>query len=111
MNESIRSLFPVTEKYIYMNHAAVSPLSTRVRDAMVGITDDVMRHGTANYDDWYRTYELARSAAARLVNARAHEIAFMQNTSAAILRGQLVAKRLSRSQRTALITVGRSTRV
>ena len=84
MNETIRSLFPVTEKYTYMNHAAVSPLSTRVRDAMVGITDDVMRHGTANYDDWYRTYELARSAAARLVNARAHEIAFMQNTSAAI---------------------------
>ena len=84
MNETIRSLFPVTEKYVYMNHAAVSPLSTRVRDAMVGITDDVMRHGTANYDDWYRTYELARSAAARLVNARAHEIAFMQNTSAAI---------------------------
>ena len=84
MNETIRSLFPVTEKYIYMNHAAVSPLSTRVRDAMAGIIDDVMRHGTANYDDWYRTYELARSAAARLVNARAHEIAFMQNTSAAI---------------------------
>ena len=84
MNETIRSLFPVTEKYIYMNHAAVSPLSTRVRDAMVGITDDVMRHGTANYDDWYRTYELARSAAARLVHAQAHEIAFMQNTSAAI---------------------------
>jgi selenocysteine lyase/cysteine desulfurase len=55
-----------------------------VRDAMAGIIDDVMRHGTANYDDWYRTYELARSAAARLVNARAHEIAFMQNTSAAI---------------------------
>jgi cysteine desulfurase/selenocysteine lyase len=84
MNETIRSLFPVTEKYIYMNHAAVSPLSTRVRDTMAGIIDDVMRHGTANYDDWYRTYELARSAAARLVNARAHEIAFMPNTSAAI---------------------------
>lgn len=84
MNESIRSLFPVTENFIYMNHAAVSPLSRPVRDAMVGITDDVMRYGTGNYDDWYRTYELARSAAARLVNAQAHEIAFMPNTSAAI---------------------------
>jgi selenocysteine lyase/cysteine desulfurase len=84
MNESIRSLFPVTEKFIYMNHAAVSPLSKPVRDAMVGITDDVMRNGTGNYDEWYRTYELARSAAARLVNAKAHEIAFMPNTSAAI---------------------------
>jgi cysteine desulfurase / selenocysteine lyase len=84
MNQTIRSLFPVTESYIYLNHSAVCPLSTRVRDAMAGITDDVMRHGTANYDDWYRTYELARSSAARLVNAQAHEIAFMQNTSAAI---------------------------
>jgi cysteine desulfurase/selenocysteine lyase len=84
MNESIRSLFPVTKKFIYMNHAAVSPLSKPVRDAMVGITDDVMLNGTGNYDDWYRTYELARSAAARLVNAQPHEIAFMPNTSAAI---------------------------
>lgn len=84
MNESIRSLFPVTKKFIYMNHAAVSPLSKPVRDAMVGITDDVMLNGTGNYDDWYRTYELARGAAARLVNAQPHEIAFMPNTSAAI---------------------------
>jgi len=84
MNESIRSLFPVTKKFIYMNHAAVSPLSKPVRDAMVGITDDVMINGTGNYDDWYRTYELARGAAARLVNAQPHEIAFMPNTSAAI---------------------------
>lgn len=84
MNESIRSLFPVTKKFIYMNHAAVSPLSKPVRDAMVGITDDVMLNGTGNYDDWYRTYELARGAAARLVNAQPHELAFMPNTSAAI---------------------------
>jgi selenocysteine lyase/cysteine desulfurase len=84
MNESIRSLFPVTQKFVYMNHSAVSPLSKPVRDAMVGITDDVMRNGTGNYDDWYRTYELARNAAARLVNAKAHEIAFMPNTSTAI---------------------------
>jgi len=84
MNESIRSLFPVTQKFIYMNHAAVSPLSTPVRDAMVGITDDVMLNGTGNYDDWYRTYELARTSAARLVNSQPHEIAFLPNTSTAI---------------------------
>ena len=84
MNDTIRSLFPITENYIYLNHAAVSPLSTRVHEAMTGLTDDVMRHGTAHYDDWYRTYDLARASAARLVNARPHEIAFMRNTSAAI---------------------------
>jgi selenocysteine lyase/cysteine desulfurase len=84
MNKTIRSFFPITENYIYMNHAAVSPLSSRVRDAMNGITDDVMRHGTAHYEEWYRTYDRVRGLAARLVNARDHEIAFMRNTSAAI---------------------------
>src|ERR1041384_1588641 len=81
MNQTIRSLFPVTEKYIYMNHAAVSPLSTRVRDAMLALVEDVTVNGSANYEDWGRTYEETRQSAARLVNARAHEIGFMRNTS------------------------------
>jgi selenocysteine lyase/cysteine desulfurase len=84
MNQAIRSLFPVTEKYIYMNHAAVSPLSTRVRDAMQALVEDVTVNGSANYEDWCRTYEETRESAARLVNARPHEIAFMRNTSDAL---------------------------
>lgn len=84
MNESIRSLFPVTEKYVYMNHAAVSPLSVRVRDAMEGLIEDVTLNGSVNYDDWCAAYDHARIAAAKLTNARVHEIAFMRNTSEAI---------------------------
>lgn len=84
MNTEIRSLFPVTDKFIYFNHAAVSPLSTRVRDAMTWLVDDVTQNGSAHYFDWCDTYEKARHLAARLVNARAQEIAFMQNTSAAL---------------------------
>ncbi|HSB11420.1 MAG TPA: aminotransferase class V-fold PLP-dependent enzyme [Blastocatellia bacterium] len=84
MNEIIRQLFPVTEKYIYMNHAAVSPLSIRVRDAMNALIEDQTRHGSINYADWLRTYERVRESAARLVNSRSHEIAFTQNTSAGL---------------------------
>jgi cysteine desulfurase/selenocysteine lyase len=84
MNQAIRSLFPVTENYIYMNHAAVSPLSTRVRDGMIGLVEDVTRNGSVNYADWCDTYEKSRASAARLVNARPHEIAFMRNTSEAL---------------------------
>ncbi|HET9532728.1 MAG TPA: aminotransferase class V-fold PLP-dependent enzyme [Blastocatellia bacterium] len=84
MNKEIRSLFPITDKYIYMNHSAVSPLSTRVRDAMKGLIDDVTENGSVNYGDWCRAYEHTRASAARLVNARPHEIAFMRNTSEAI---------------------------
>ncbi|MEK6321189.1 MAG: aminotransferase class V-fold PLP-dependent enzyme [Acidobacteriota bacterium] len=84
MNQAIRSLFPVTEEYIYMNHAAVAPLSTRVRDAMNALVEDVTRNGSVNYEAWCQTYERTRESAARLVNARAHEIAFMRNTSDAL---------------------------
>lgn len=81
MNESVRSLFPVSGNYIYMNHAAVSPLSTRVRDAMSLLVNDVTENGAVHWDDWCRMYDHARSSAAQLVNALPHEIAFMRNTS------------------------------
>jgi selenocysteine lyase/cysteine desulfurase len=84
MNEAIRSLFPVTQKYVYLNHAAVSPLSTRVREAMTRLVDDVTLNGAANYADWLATYERTRAATARLVGAQSSEIAFMRNTSDAI---------------------------
>ncbi len=32
--QEFRSLFPVTQELTYLNHAATSPLSTRVVDAM-----------------------------------------------------------------------------
>lgn len=84
MNQTIRALFPVTEKYIYLNHSAVCPLSTRVRDAMNGLIEDQTRNGSVNYNNWLETYEHARESAARLVNSRPHEIAFTQNTSAGL---------------------------
>ncbi|HMG34596.1 MAG TPA: aminotransferase class V-fold PLP-dependent enzyme [Blastocatellia bacterium] len=84
MNAEIRALFPVTQKYIYMNHAAVAPLSTRVRDAMRRLLDDVTNNGITNYTDWLETYERTRAMAAQLVNAQSHEIAFMRNTSDAL---------------------------
>jgi cysteine desulfurase/selenocysteine lyase len=84
MNTEIRALFPVSRNYVYMNHAAVAPLSTRVRDEMKRLVDDVTENGTASYAEWCRVYERTRARAARLVGASPHEIAFMRNTSDAI---------------------------
>lgn len=84
MNKEIRSLFPVTDNFIYFNHAAVSPLSSRVRDAMSWIVNDITDNGSVHFFDWVDTYEKVRRSAARLVNARSHEVAFMPNTSAAL---------------------------
>jgi len=64
-----------------MNHAAVSPLSRRVRDAMVGLLDEVHQRGAENWQQWVRAYDSARHSLARLLNAESSEIALTKNTS------------------------------
>src|SRR5215472_6757970 len=84
MNETIRALFPVTQRYVYLNHSAVCPLSIPVRNAMAGLVDDLTENGAVHYEDWIATTEIVRADASRLVNAHSHAIAFMRNTSSAI---------------------------
>jgi selenocysteine lyase/cysteine desulfurase len=79
-----RSQFPVTESSIYMNHAAVAPISWRVRDAMVGLLDDVQQCGAEHWQRWVETYDGVRRSLAQLLNADPGEIAFAKNTSEGI---------------------------
>jgi selenocysteine lyase/cysteine desulfurase len=79
-----RSQFPVTESLIYMNHAAVSPISQRVRDAMLGLLDDVHHFGAEHWRSWEATYSAMRRSLALLLNAEPSEIAFAKNTSEGI---------------------------
>ena len=80
-----RREFPVTETYIYMNHAGVAPLSRRVQDAMTGFIADATLSGAVNSDQWAETAEVCRAAVAQLINADTTEIAFMKNTTQGIL--------------------------
>ncbi len=82
---SWRSEFPVTETYIYMNHAGVAPLSRPVRDAMTGFLEDATVNGAVNAKLWENAAEACRDVAAQLINADATEIAFMKNTTQGIL--------------------------
>jgi selenocysteine lyase/cysteine desulfurase len=79
-----RSQFAVAESSIYMNHAAVAPISQRVRDAMVGLLDDVQHFGAEHWQRWVETYSGVRRSLAQLINAEPDEIAFAKNTSAGI---------------------------
>ena len=80
-----RDEFPVTETYIYMNHAGVAPLSRRVQAAMTGFLEDATRNGAVNAPLWEAAAETCRGAAAQLLNANTTEIAFMKNTTQGIL--------------------------
>lgn len=79
-----RDQFPVTERLVYLNHAAVSPLSKRAAEAMKQLTDDVCLYGSLHYDHWLDAYEGVRVAAASLISAQRSEIALVKNTSEGI---------------------------
>jgi selenocysteine lyase/cysteine desulfurase len=77
----VRELFPVTRNVVYMNHAAVGPLSTRAYEAMERHARDQREFGALHWREWYHEYELLRQAAAHLINAGPDEIAILKNTS------------------------------
>jgi selenocysteine lyase/cysteine desulfurase len=84
LGQEYRSFFPITEQYVYLNHASVSPLSYLARDSMSTMLDGVARHGARKAEEWDRIQTSTRLAAAKLVNAEARQIAFVRNTSEAL---------------------------
>lgn len=83
--KGIREEFPVTKKYIYLNHAAVSPLSRRTFRAMQDFLEDATQNGAVNAPLWDETIQACRQNVAKLLNAYVDEIAFMKNTTQGIL--------------------------
>jgi cysteine desulfurase / selenocysteine lyase len=76
--------FPVRERLVYLNHAAVAPLVRPAAEAMKGLADDCLEFGSIHYDRWMAAYEGVRLAAARLIGADRSEIALVKNTSEGI---------------------------
>ena len=81
MNDYIRRLFPATEKYTYLNSAAVSPMPTTAVDAVRSQLDDVALNGSAHYLEWVATKNRARAFVAGMLNVAPETVAFMRNTS------------------------------
>ena len=86
--EALRQHFPHTGDRIYLNHAATSPLSTAVRDAMQAHL--AQRHGAtpkAQIDDFEGLSEVinaTRTQVADLLHADTSRVDFAPNTSAAL---------------------------
>jgi len=76
--------FPVNTTRIFFDHAKVSPLPQRVRDAVNAFTHDACENGTKNYKSWMDEVERVRGKFARLINGDVDEIAFVKNTSEGI---------------------------
>jgi cysteine desulfurase/selenocysteine lyase len=81
MTPELRALFPITQRAIYLNHAAVSPLSTLTVEAIESQLRDVRDNGSLHYQSWISVKDRARALLANLLGARPEQVAFMRNTS------------------------------
>jgi cysteine desulfurase / selenocysteine lyase len=81
MNDTLRALFPVTQRAIYLNHAAVAPPPLRTIEAIQSQLRDVSENGSVNFRNWIAVKERTRQLLAGLLGARPEQVAFMRNTS------------------------------
>ena len=79
-----RALFPVTRRWIYLNHAAVGPLPRYVLKAVRGYIRAISTLGDKHWDKTWDLLEDLRSRLAAWIGADAGEIAFIRNASEGI---------------------------
>lgn len=81
MNEAIRSLFPATQFYTYLNSAAISPIPETAIHAVTSQLADVAVNGSTHFQDWVNTKDRSRALLATMLNVRPDQVAFVRNTS------------------------------
>jgi selenocysteine lyase/cysteine desulfurase len=79
--EAYRREFPVTGKYIFLDHAGVAPMPLRVKTAIEMLLAESTEGGAFHSPAWAQRVVEIRQACARLINAGPDEIAFVKNTS------------------------------
>ena len=80
-----RALFPTLEPAVYLNHAAVSPPSVAVHQAVQAVLDGYARLGMAWYHAEVDRRERLRGQLAQLIHAQAADVALTPNTSHGVI--------------------------
>lgn len=76
-----RSLFTGLEPLVYVNHASISPPSILSRKAVQTLMADCAKRGAAAFPTWIAQRSRLREKLAKLVGAKAGDIALTQNTT------------------------------
>jgi selenocysteine lyase/cysteine desulfurase len=82
--QALRDLVPATKHWVYLDHAAVAPMTAPALAAWTEWGRDVTENGALHHADWRKRAEVVRGLAARLLNADPLDIAFIKNTSEGI---------------------------
>jgi selenocysteine lyase/cysteine desulfurase len=75
-----RCEFAVTEKYVYLNHAAVGVLPQTTRFAIDGFVEAHANAGVLGVFPYEREMEVYRACVGRFIGANGNEIAILRNT-------------------------------
>ncbi len=78
----LRSLFPATSRYAYLNAASSSPLPAPVADAAKDHLEDMVMNGDLHWAQWLKLKEDLRARLARYIGGKVNEMAFVPSTSA-----------------------------
>jgi selenocysteine lyase/cysteine desulfurase len=79
--QQFRAEIPAARRWVYLDHAAVAPMTERAARALSAWAADVAENGVTTWSAWQRAVEDVRRRAGRLVNADSLDIAFIKNTS------------------------------
>lgn len=80
-----RALFPNLEARAYLAHAAISPASRPVQEAVAAVLDAYGRRGAGALLEWLPVRERLRQRLARLIQARPQDLALVPNTTHGVL--------------------------
>jgi len=82
--QSLRQQMAVTDKWAYLDHAAVAPLPTKTRETVEQWAADFSECGDVHWPNWAMRLESLRQLAARRFGATEHEIALVHSTTEGI---------------------------
>jgi selenocysteine lyase/cysteine desulfurase len=80
----LRAHFPVTRDYVFLNHAAMSPLPDLGVQAVCNYAVSAGAKGSEAIPRWTKVQETVRRDLAQLIGARPYELAFVGSTSEGI---------------------------
>ncbi len=81
-----RELFPDLEPRAYLNHAAMSPWSLAVREAMRACMDDYGRRGLGAFFSWHEQRKRLKDKLATLVGGAPDDLAFVSSTTEGLVK-------------------------
>jgi len=78
---NFRKEFPITNHFVYLDHAGVSPVSLRVKENVNRFMQTATGETHFDYSLWGNRIEEVRASCAKLIGAEVEEVAFVKNTS------------------------------